>query len=192
MALTNAFQEAVSEGNVRKIRIMLKDSLLVDPSFERFREMERAAASVEGLYDAHDGRAFVKNPEEWDDSYMDKIMVQVVGNFSHERIKHLMDVVRKLRPIPKKSVENARQNTSGYSSRHDEKTTSSYSYQQQKRTDQLNGDYRGAKIAAGAVVGGIVGGAVGAMASLAGPAVAGCVVGAAVGAATVYYSGERK
>ena len=42
MALTNAFREAVTEKNVRKIRIMLKDSLLVDPSFKRFQEMERA------------------------------------------------------------------------------------------------------------------------------------------------------
>ena len=64
MALTHAFQEAVSEGNVRRIRIMLKDSLLVDPSFGRFNEMERAASLVKGLYDEHDGRSFNENPEE--------------------------------------------------------------------------------------------------------------------------------
>ena len=61
MALTNAFREAVTEKNVRKIRIMLKDSLLVDPSFKRFQEMERAASLVEGLYDVHDGRELTED-----------------------------------------------------------------------------------------------------------------------------------
>lgn len=181
MALTSAFQEAVSEKNIRKIRIMLKDSLLVDPSFERFREMEKAALSVGGLYDTHDGRAFIENPEEWDESYMNKMMVQVVGNFSHERVEHLMDVVRKLRPVPKGTAKNTR-----YSG----KTTSSY--QEQKRKDQLNGDYRGAKIAGGAVVGGIIGGTVGIVLSPTAAALAGCAVGAGAGAVAVYYLSERK
>ena len=33
MVLTNAFKEAVSLGNVRRVRIMMKDSLLNDPTF---------------------------------------------------------------------------------------------------------------------------------------------------------------
>jgi len=191
MALTNAFQEAVSEGNVRKIRIMLKDSMLVDPTFGRFKEMERAARNVEGLYDIHDGRPFVENSEEWDDSYMDKLMVQVVGNFSHERVEHLMAVVKKLRPIQMKTVDNAGKNSNESAPKPKERTMNTY--QDQKKNDQLNGDYLGVKVAGGAVVGGIAGGAAGAMASLTGVAVASCVVGgAALGAAVVYYANERK
>jgi len=34
MALTNSFYEAVKAGNVRRLRIMMEDSLLVDPSFQ--------------------------------------------------------------------------------------------------------------------------------------------------------------
>ena len=30
MALTNAFYEAVQSGNVRRVRIMMQDSLLID------------------------------------------------------------------------------------------------------------------------------------------------------------------
>lgn len=96
---TQTFHNAVEQGQVRKIRIMLKDSLLTDRSFELFKEMEKLASSVEGLYDKHNGRPFIENPEEWDDDYMDTLMVQVIGNFSHERVEHLKKVVRKLRPV---------------------------------------------------------------------------------------------
>ena len=58
MALTRAFYEAVETGNVRRVRIMMKDSLLVDPSFKEFMEMEKVAISMQGLYDSHDGRSF--------------------------------------------------------------------------------------------------------------------------------------
>ena len=61
MALTNAFKEAVNSGNIRRIRIMMKNSLLVDPTFREFKEMENAAASVQGLYDIHDERKFELN-----------------------------------------------------------------------------------------------------------------------------------
>ena len=44
MALTKSFYEAVSEGNVRRIRIMMKNSLLVDPTFREFSEMEKETA----------------------------------------------------------------------------------------------------------------------------------------------------
>lgn len=179
MESSNVFYEAVAEKQVRKIRIMLKDSLLVDPTFEEFNELEKAASSVEGLYDAHDGRAFEENPELWNDAYMDKIMVQVVGNFSHERVEHLKKVVRKLRPVAEKSSStSARKRTSsGRSGKSD--------YQAQKQRDQANGNYREAKIVAGAVAGGVVCCAVGAaVASSAGAAV-GAVGGAVVGAVAV-------
>ena len=58
MAITNAFNKAITEGNIRQIRIMLKDSLLVDPTFERYNEMEKLASTVPGIYDEHDGRPF--------------------------------------------------------------------------------------------------------------------------------------
>ena len=49
MALTNAFREAVKTGNVRRIRIMMKDSLLTDPTFQHLKEMEQAALKKEAL-----------------------------------------------------------------------------------------------------------------------------------------------
>lgn len=98
MALTNAFYEAVSSGNVQRVRIMMKNSMLVDPTFSEFNAMSNATCDLSGLYDIHDGRELNNNKSMWDDSYMDKLMVQVVGNFSHERVEHLQAVVKHLRP----------------------------------------------------------------------------------------------
>lgn len=175
MALTNTFYESVASGSVRKVRIMMKNSLLMDTTFREFEEMEKEAVSMDGLYDKHDGREFKLDPSTWDEDYMHELMAQVIGNFSPERIKHLKEVVRYLRPVEEDKLSKSKQN---------QNNTKTLSYQEQKRKDQLEGNYRGAKIAAGAVVGAAVGGTV---AYAAGVTVAGGVAaGAIIGGAAVY------
>ena len=97
MSLTEAFYEAVKNGNLLRVRIMMKDSLLIDPSFRQFEEMEKAASSMKDLYQNHDGRKFETDKNLWNDEYMNTLMVQVISNFSRERIKHLKDVVSYLK-----------------------------------------------------------------------------------------------
>lgn len=175
MLLSNAFYESVSNGNVRRVRIMMKDSLLVDPSFARFSEMERVARNLEGLYDQHDGKTFIIDPSQWNDDYMNKLMVEVVLNFSHERINHLKDVVHYLRPVTKNDSANS--STNGVNRKHD--YSGDTSYQAQKRHAQENGDYLGVKIGVGAVAGGVAGGVVASAAGITviGGAIAGAVIG---------------
>jgi hypothetical protein len=100
--ITPVFTKAVEENDVKSIHIMMKDSLLVDLSFEQFDEMARLAKDVKGLYQEHkEGGHFDPldlDPSKWDDNYMNGLMVDVVDNFSHERLNHLKKVVRKLRP----------------------------------------------------------------------------------------------
>lgn len=192
MALTNAFQEAVVGKNIQKIRIMLKDSLLVDPTFERFSEMEEYASSVVNLYDKHDGRKLAEDQNAWNDIYMDKLMVQVVGNFSHERVEHLKDVVRYLRPVPEIKGNETVHETERFSTM-TETRGGQTEYQKQKYRDQMSGDYRGAKIAGGAVLGGLAGAGIGAIFSASGVAMVGVVaVGAVAGGATMVAFTERK
>ncbi len=50
MVLTNAFKEAVSSGNVRRVRIMMKDTILNDPTFSEFNEMNKAACNISELF----------------------------------------------------------------------------------------------------------------------------------------------
>ena len=174
MALTNAFCEAVQSGNVRRVRIMMQDSLLVDPTFTEFNAMEKAASSMVGLYDEHDGKDLIEDRNMWNDDYMDKVMVKVLSNFSHERVDHLKEVVRYLRPVAK-TVAPKKEQTSNQTCT----TTKKGSYEEEKRRCQERGDYLGAKIGAGAVVGAAVGGVI---ASVAGASVAGVIGGVVAGA----------
>ncbi|WP_300808628.1 hypothetical protein [uncultured Acetatifactor sp.] len=208
MALTNAFREAVTEKNVRKIRIMLKDSLLVDPSFKRFQEMERAASLVEGLYDVHDGRGLTEDKEAWNDAYMDRLMVQVVSNFSHERIEHLKEVVRHQRPVPQRIAQEPQDDRSTKTSeRFADGRNIKSEYQAQKLRDQMSGDYRRAQIVKGVSVGGLGGGLGGGLVgagahfsatgivtvgAVAGGALVGALAGALAGGAVAYVATGRK
>lgn len=170
MAITDAFREAVTNGDMLMIRIMMKDSLLVDLTFNEFNQMEKMTSGITDLYVEHDGREFITDKSKWNDEYMSKIMVQVVDNFSHERVDHLKEVVRYLRPVPKTQNHNTNQRG--------QKT--GMSYDEQKARDKANGNYRPQKIAVGAVVGGAAGIAVTAVASSS--IAIGAIVGAALGA----------
>lgn len=188
MALTNAFNEAVNSNNVRRVRIMMKDSLLVDPKFNLFKEMDSVASKMQGLYQEHDGRAFNLDKSTWNKDYMNKLMVQVVSNFSHERVNHLKDVVHYLNPICKNNEEvirsrdiNNHRTKSNTSSRNIQNKI--LTYEEQKAIDKKKGTYRGTKIAAGALVGALVGGTAASLASL--TIVGGAVTGAVVGGTVV-------
>ena len=183
MAITKAFRNAIATEDVRDIRIMMKDSLIVDPTFAEFGERESLARNIGQLYDPHDGREFELDKSAWDDDYMNKLMVQVVGNFSHERINHLKDVVTHLYPVAARSQKTVpssgytRQEASGSSTQ----KTSRLNYHEQRWQNKRNGriiDNRGTRIVAGAAIGGLVGGTA---ATVAGTSfVIGAIVGAVV------------
>ena len=181
MALTKAFFEAVETGNVRRVRIMMKNSLLIDPSFAEFAEMEKAAASMDGLYDPHDERELSNDKSMWNDDYVDKLMVQVIGNFSHERIEHLKKVVRYLNPV-KTTPEKAPKTPAEETHKNNNSSAPKSNHQQQKAGDQKNGTNLGTKVVVGAVAGAVVGGVVASVASatVVGGAVVGGVIGGAV------------
>lgn len=205
MAITNAFREAVADNKVRSIRIMMEDSLLVDNTFAEFDEMADLSKHVPGLYDEHDGREFIEDKNAWDDDYMDKLMVQVVNNFSHERLNHLKEVVRYLRPVQAASSKTSAAGstvssgsnrtgteTNGQQTVRQETTKSKIDSQQNRQKQNprpqpkvVGGGHSSSdeekimKIAGGAVVGGVAGGAISGVAG--GSIVVGALIGAAVG-----------
>lgn len=184
MALTNEFYEAVSSGSIRRVRIMMKDSLLVDPTFTEFNEMQKEASKLNGLYDKYDGRPFNENRETWNDSYMNKLMVQVVGNFSHERIEHLKEVVHYLRPISKRVNEahlpNRRNNINCI-----RKKESKLSYEEQKAIDKKAGNYRPKMVIHGGIVGTAAGAIVASTIKLTVGITASAAVGTIIGGAVI-------
>ena len=97
MAVTKEFMEAVQSGKQMRVRIMLKDSLLVDPTAVQFEEMERYASQHMGdIYAAHDGEKLDFDVTAWTKDYLNQQMVAAVNNFSKERVDLLKSMVRYL------------------------------------------------------------------------------------------------
>lgn len=97
MAVSKEFTEAVDSGKKIRIKIMLKDIMLVDPTMSKFDEMlSYAAGRVPDLYDEHDGENLKYDSAAWNEAYLNQQMVTVVNNFSKERVELLRNMVKYL------------------------------------------------------------------------------------------------
>lgn len=104
MALTREFIDAVTQGNLLRVRIMLKDSLLVDTSFEQFNEMLRyAEPRLKDLWisNEEDDEEFSQSTDE-----LNNILVGLVNSFSKRRVTHLMGLINKIYPPKQKQLTN--------------------------------------------------------------------------------------
>ncbi len=179
MSVTGLFKENIAKNDVLGIRIMMKNSLLFDPTFADFDEMTRLARNVEGLYDVYDGETLIEDKASWTEDYMNTLMVKVVDNFSKERLAHLKRVVRYLNPVPDQKVSrNARHSATSHTSR----KGGPKSYGEQKLEDEKAGliVHKGATIAIGTAIGCVIGAGIATVAS--GTALVGATAGAMFGA----------
>lgn len=188
MPLTDSFYSNLSSGNARRIRIMMKDSLLIDHSFNEFSEMEYAARDMAGLYDTHDGRELNYDKTAWNDSYMNKLMVQIVGNFSHERVAHLKEVVRYLRPVENNEMpgQSKEQIISEYSKQGSRTKSCCNDHKEETCNRTRNGSSRRVKTIGGTIIGGVFGGSIASVFSAS--IIGGAIVGAALGAVIVTFT----
>lgn len=164
MPITHAFRDAVESGNKLAVRIIMKNSLYVDPTFREFEEMDRMASSVPGLYVPYDNGPLKMNTAEWTEKYMNTLMVELVDNFSRERVAHLKKVIRYI-------YEQEEEQKQG---------EQPLSYEERKKRSQVDGSYAGAVFGAGiGATAGCVAGAIGGV--IAGHLLVGLAVGAAAG-----------
>ena len=95
MALTQDFMNAVNSNNRLRVRIMLKDSMVVDPTLEQYNErIKYAAAHMPDLFDSHDGEKLNYDTATWTKDYLSQEMVTLISNFSQERLDLLKNMVR--------------------------------------------------------------------------------------------------
>lgn len=96
MAFSKDFADAVEQGNLLRVKLMLKNSLLIDPSCQNFNQMLAfAKEKIPNLIDGHDGE-ILKNDREWSEEYYNEQTVKIVNNFSQERIDLLKGMAQKL------------------------------------------------------------------------------------------------
>lgn len=93
MSQSKEFIDAVTNGELTLVRVMLKDSLVMDPTFKEFNELiSYAEKNISGLYEEHDDEDFETESSLWDKGYMNKQLNNLMYNFSKSRIEHLKKV----------------------------------------------------------------------------------------------------
>ncbi|WP_060665664.1 hypothetical protein [Bacillus sp. CHD6a] len=92
--LSNKFKEAVMAQDITRVRLMMKDSLTMDLTFRQFQEMlDFAVSRIPGLIEVHDGTTF-EGKSSWNKDYASDLKVDLIDNFSSQRIAHIKDVQR--------------------------------------------------------------------------------------------------
>lgn len=89
------FYAVLKSGNLIRARIILKDALIVDMSFQTFDALLAQAKKVcPNIVVPYDGGELEEDRSKWDRNGMDMELVEIVNNFSEERIRHLKRVIR--------------------------------------------------------------------------------------------------
>lgn len=90
------FKNAVDSDNIGLVRIMLKDSLMIDPTGKIFDELFNYAqeSSESKLLEKHDGEKFIYDKKFWTEDFFNQEMIKLLDNFSLERINFLKEVCK--------------------------------------------------------------------------------------------------
>ena len=92
--VTAEFKATITNHNLLRARIMLKDSLLIDPTFEQFDEMlAYAKKHCPDIIVPFNGEYLEDDVTKWNVDVMNMELVQIVNNFSEVRIRHLKRIV---------------------------------------------------------------------------------------------------
>lgn len=90
--ITQPFKQAVDQKDLDRVKIMLRNSLSNDLTFESFQEMLTYALNqFPNLIEPHDGTEF-PNASSWTKTYASEVRDDLMDNFSAERIAHIKEV----------------------------------------------------------------------------------------------------
>ena len=106
--VSKEFKKNVDSGNPITVRSALLDDLIIDRTFKKFDEDFKFTEGKVNVLMQHDGKVFETDPEKWNRDYLNKQTVELMVNFSQERINHLKAVIVKVMP-PKVEKETLRE-----------------------------------------------------------------------------------
>lgn len=96
--VSSEFQSSIAEKNLLLARIMLKDSMVIDPTFKQFDEMlSYAKARLPEIMVPFDYEPLENDIQKWDMDQMNAELVLLVQNFSDNRILHLKKLISTVR-----------------------------------------------------------------------------------------------
>ena len=96
MAISNEFAQAVNNKNILRIRIMLKDSLLVDKSFSLFDEMQEYAIrqGASPWIESEDHMVVQTGP--WSEDDMNYELTALINDFTKEHVNYVKTIISSL------------------------------------------------------------------------------------------------
>lgn len=93
MAVSKEFAQAVLEKNYLRVRIMLKDSLLIDKSFKLFSEMQ-SYSSAQGVDPWVDPDIPLEKAEKpWTEDTMNYELTALVNDFTKEHVVYVKEII---------------------------------------------------------------------------------------------------
>ena len=96
MGISQAFCDAVKKRDIMIIRIMLKDSLIIDKSFGKFSEMrEYAERHNVDFWDKKDS-GFIRCEKPWNEKLLDREMSALISHFTQERVLYIKEMIREV------------------------------------------------------------------------------------------------
>ena len=124
MALTPEFISAVSARNLLRVRIMLKDSLLVDKRFYQFKEM-RTYAEGRGVnfWMEKTEELEIAPKTEWNTKLMNLELTRLVNDFTKERLVYCQSIIEKVYGITPYPTQAYQQQTAPVQVRPVQQTT---------------------------------------------------------------------
>lgn len=97
MALTPEFMAAVGNNNLLRVRIMLKDSLLVDKRFVQFTEMRQYAERKGVNFWMEKTDELEMQPKElWNPDLMNLELTKLVNDFTKEHLVYCQSIIKKV------------------------------------------------------------------------------------------------
>lgn len=129
------FKKAVQLGDEEKVKMMLKNSLTMDLTFNQFKSMlEYTLKFIPNIIESHNGTKF-ESKANWDKDYASLLKYDLVDNFSAERIAHIKEVQQYVYADELKKQLQSQNNNSQQRNQHSQQTSQQNT---NNRTSQAN------------------------------------------------------
>lgn len=108
MALTPEFISAVSSRNLLRVRIMLKDSLLVDKKFYKFNAMIKYAEERSlNFWMENTEKLEIAPKDKWNVDLMNLELTRLVNDFTKERLNYCQRLIEKVYGLTLNTLPNS-------------------------------------------------------------------------------------
>lgn len=96
MDVSTEFAQAVRDKNLLRVRIMLKDSLLIDKTFRLFHEMQEFASAQGASPWMEADIPLEKTEKPWSEDTMNYELTALVNDFTKEHVNYVKEIITEI------------------------------------------------------------------------------------------------